>query len=122
MLIVSGLIGLSKENALNHVEEASRNGSDINFKKRCMADCHVVVIQQAKGNVVKSLVLDMLIVNGLNGLRREAALKLVEVVFRNGPGINFKKVKMEDYLVVEMLLEKQVAIHNPVQVRFFSHT
>ena len=99
-MIVSGLNGLSKANALQHVETAPSNGSDINFKKRNMEDCHVVVIQYAKLNVVKSLVLDLLIVNGLNGLRREAALKLVEVVFRNGPDINFKKVKMEDYLVV----------------------
>ena len=101
------------------MEKAPSNGSDINFEKRNMEDCHVVVIQFSKLNVVESLVLVLLIVNGLNGLRREAALKLVEVVFRNGPGINFKKVKMEEYLVVEMLLEKQVAIHNPVQVRFF---
>ena len=44
-MTVSGLNGLSKENALKHVEEASSYGPDINFKKREMEDCHVVVIQ-----------------------------------------------------------------------------
>ena len=80
LLIVSGLNGLSKANALQHVETAPSNGSDINFKKRNMEDCRVVVIQFSKLNVVKSLVLDLLIVNGLNGLRMGDALKLVEEV------------------------------------------
>ena len=60
-----------------------------------------------------------MIVSGLVGLSKEDVVRHVEVAFRNGPDINFKKVKMEEHLVVEMLLEKQVAIHNPVLVRFF---
>ena len=100
-MIVSGLNGLSKANALQHVEEASSNGSDINFKKRNMEDCHVVVIQFSKLNVVKSLVLDLLIVNGLNGLRRmENALNHVEEASKHGPDINFKKKDMEENHVV----------------------
>ena len=57
-------------------------------------------------------------VSGLNGLSKENALKHVEEASSYGPDINFKEVKMEEDLVVEMLLEKQLVIHNLVQVRF----
>ena len=56
-MIVSGLIGLSKENALKHVEEVFRNGLDINYRKVRMEDCHVVVIQKGKLIVIHSHVL-----------------------------------------------------------------
>ena len=97
-MIVSGLVGLSKEDVVRHVEGAFRNGRDIKFKK----NCHVMVIQNAKLVVTYNLVL--LIVSGLVGLSKENALNHVEVAFRNGPDINFKKVKMKEDLVVEMLL------------------
>ena len=57
LLIVSGLIGLRMEDALRHVEEAFRNGSDINFKKRDMEESHAVVVQMARMIVIHNLVI-----------------------------------------------------------------
>ena len=87
------------EDALRHVEEAFRNGSDINFKKRDMEESHVGKIMLLE----KLLVINkhvLLIVSGLIGLRMEDALRHVEEAFRNGPDINFKKRDMEDCHVV----------------------
>ena len=117
LLIVSGLNGLSKANALQHVEEAPSNGSDINFKKRNMEDCHVVVIQYAKLNVVKSLVLFLLIVSGLHGAIGPRVLKHVEMDYKKEKGQNPQGLKMVVKNVLAITMKQDHVMKDFVQVK-----